>query len=1698
MTEVRARIRFPRRRPGKRLFVFLWLLLSTTPGRAEDLPLQVGISARLLDRHPALRELNAVPANSDIELFTASGAVHVFKTHSTVATAGGGVRLSATHRDTRAALRFSVDARGGVYGHVLLDGVEYRVRGGAGGAGLRLLPITGPDPANTADAIPVTGTTTTLPPGAPAAMSLAPPLQSSPGPSTVRLLVAHQPGLPSPAATTDHLFGVTLDIFTDSMTNVDLELVEIRPFAIDYAAIPGDAQCETILETITNSADLQQARRNAGADLVAFIDTYSPSRHDCCGMAWMPDPSQSSASNLHRWGYSVNLTGACDDDVLAHEIGHNFSAHHDRDAVNDAGDSPPDRYYGYGDGVAGQWGTVMSYAPYKPSQFLFSNPLLDCLGDPCGQPDYTDVARVIREFGPKYARLHEAFVAGAADPGRFDLELAVNGAGSVELAPGGHLCAGDCRIDYAAGTDLLLHAVPDPGARFSGWTGACTGSDSCTLSLFYHQHVGADFSGGPALTPDLVVETLDASGDTALDRLTQGTEVTLSAGVWNRGTAAAPASTLRYYRSRNATVSTGDTPLGSDAVTTLDPDTGSIENITFTENSPPGRYWYGACVDSVRDEANVDNQCSAGVEVTVRDGFPDLAIDAASVPGGDALAGRSFTVDVTVHNRGDATAPSTTLRYYRSTDSTITSGDTQVASDIVLPVAADARSTETAQLTAPLSPGSYWYGACVDSVSGESDTTNQCSAAVQVTVYAPDLLVEAPGTSRASLAPRRAFTLSVTVYNRGDGAAPASTMRYVRSSDPTIDDGDTEVGTGSVPALDAGARSAEAISLVSPESTGDYWYGACVDAVIGEADTDNQCSSAVRVTVSLDPDLVPATPELPFTELLAAQSFTLDSTVRNEGDGAAPPATLRYYRSPDPLIDGKDTEIGSAAVAALDAGASSATTLSLLAPSTAGTYWYGICIDSVAGESNTDNQCSAGVRVTVSAGPDLAADSPAVSRDELKPDRSFTLSATVRNRGDAAAAPSTLRFFRSTDTTISGGDTEVDNTAVDALQPGDGRRETVRLRAPDAPGVYWYGVCVDSVGSESDLDNQCTAGVRVAVTVAPDLVAGPASVSAQAVFVGQSFTLGSTVGNQGDGAAPATTLRYFRSADATISGDDSQIGSRPVPPLDPGATVTDSLELAAPPPPGTWWYGSCVVSVSGESEVTNQCSAGIGVAIRTGPDLAAGPVSVSSTMLTPGEPFTMTTTARNIGDSPADISTLRFYRSMDSTITATDTEVGIDALAPLFADTGSTARLSLTAPRSPGVYWYGACVDAVAAEADASNQCSAAVQVSVAAADLVPESVTVSSAALPPGEPFTLSATVRNQGRITAASTTLRYYLSTDSTITVGDTVIGTDDVRRLTADSESFESILLTAPAAAGTYWYGACVDVVGDEAQAGNQCSAGIAVTVSAGPDLVAGSVSASDAEPVTAQAFTLAATVRNRGHEAAAETTVRFYWSADAIIGVADAEVGVSALARLAADAGSRHEITLAAPLAPGVYWYGACVDAVDGESDANNQCSEAAELRVADAGAFVIDDDQFHWNADIGLSDGAVVPAASAQLFRLYFGGLGRLPDAGGFAWWSEQIAVGNRDLQSMAAGFVRSPELQLKADADGDGVVADREFIIYMYRNVLGREPDREGLDFWLGELADGRRSQADVLLRMTGSNEYVLGTKSVLAGYFTE
>ena len=156
---------------------------------------------------------------------------------------------------------------------------------------------------------------------------------------------------------------------------------------------------------------------------------------------------------------------------------------------------------------------------------------------------------------------------------------------------------------------------------------------------------------------------------------------------------------------------------------------------------------------------------------------------AASVSDSGPVAGTPFTLSAAVRNAGNKSSAATTLRFYRSTDATITTSDREVGTGAVAGLAASGISSQSLDVSAPSTPGTYYFGACVDAVAGESDTTNNCSSAVQIKVPEPDLVLAVPTVSNSAPAAGARFTLSATVRNDGGEASAVTTMRFYQSTE---------------------------------------------------------------------------------------------------------------------------------------------------------------------------------------------------------------------------------------------------------------------------------------------------------------------------------------------------------------------------------------------------------------------------------------------------------------------------------------------------------------------------------------------------------------------------------------------------------------------------------------------------------------------------------------------------------------------------------------------------------------------------------------------------------------------------------------------------------------------------------------------------------------------------------------------------
>ncbi|WP_225866981.1 DUF4214 domain-containing protein [Prochlorococcus marinus] len=105
--------------------------------------------------------------------------------------------------------------------------------------------------------------------------------------------------------------------------------------------------------------------------------------------------------------------------------------------------------------------------------------------------------------------------------------------------------------------------------------------------------------------------------------------------------------------------------------------------------------------------------------------------------------------------------------------------------------------------------------------------------------------------------------------------------------------------------------------------------------------------------------------------------------------------------------------------------------------------------------------------------------------------------------------------------------------------------------------------------------------------------------------------------------------------------------------------------------------------------------------------------------------------------------------------------------------------------------------------------------------------------------------------------------------------------------------------------------------------------------------------------------------------------------------------------------------------------------------------------------------------------------SGEMFRLYNAAFARFPDADGLKYWIEQFSSGKNTRRVVAQSFLGSAEFTEKYGSN----VSDETYVNNLYKNVLGRDADAEGLNYWVGNLSNGIETRYEALLGFSESEE---------------
>ncbi|WMT72578.1 NF038122 family metalloprotease [Bradyrhizobium sp. Ash2021] len=354
-----------------------------------------------------------------------------------------------------------------------------------------------------------------------------------------------------------------------------------------------------------------------------------------------------------------------------------------------------------------------------------------------------------------------------------------------------------------------------------------------------------------------------------------GASVTVDAYAMNVGNAISGASTAGIYLSTDSTITTSDTLLAtvnSGTLATIG-QPGYYDHQTLSvalpANLAPGTYYIGGIADYNNhvSESNESNNTYNVVPITVA--APDLS-EYVSVSNTTVAPGASVTVDAYAMNVGNGISGASTAGIYLSTDSTITTSDTLLATvnsgtlaTVGQPGYYDHQTLSVA-LPANLAPGTYYIGGIADYNNhvSESNEINNTYNAVQITVAAPTVgqpdLSEYVSVSNTTVAPGASVTVDAYAMNLGNGISGASTAGIYLSTDSTITTSDTllaTVNSGTLATVSQpGYYDHQTVSVALPANLapGTYYIGGIADYNnhVSESNEINNTYNVVQMTVS--------------------------------------------------------------------------------------------------------------------------------------------------------------------------------------------------------------------------------------------------------------------------------------------------------------------------------------------------------------------------------------------------------------------------------------------------------------------------------------------------------------------------------------------------------------------------------------------------------------------------------------------------------------------------------------------------------------------------------------------------------------------------------------------------------------------------------------------------------------------------------
>jgi hypothetical protein len=588
---------------------------------------------------------------------------------------------------------------------------------------------------------------------------------------------------------------------------------------------------------------------------------------------------------------------------------------------------------------------------------------------------------------------------------------------------------------------------------------------------------------------------------------------------------------------------------------------------TFTVTTPPRES------DTFVNIEGTYNGLSKSTTLSVLRSRPDLQITSATAPS-EVSTAFPFDITWTDFNAGIADVPgSWTDEVFFSTNNLLDGADRSLGRFVFTgPLASGQGGSVTHSVAIPPSAiaadGDYFLILRTDTFNiineGGFENNNLIVRPIYATRRAPDLQVSNPVVP-AETNTAVSFSVSWTDTNAGDAPAGPSWNDQVYFSIDNQVGGDTLLGnlgvTGPLAPSGTIARSVANLTIPSSSipSTGDYFIYIRTDSsnVIDEGPTANENNNIVFRPIHVNlvaPDLqVSSVTTLP--EVETNQEFEISWTLTNSGTARANPTwTDCVFFSSDNQI-GSDTSLGCFSFSqgldpnqTLERIQNVSIPLSLIAQT--GDYYIFVqtdvnnTVDEGPGGNNNNRSAFRPLRVRRTLRPDLRVAS-VVAPDTAFFDQDIQVQWTVTNDGPGSTNSYqwTDRFFLSTDTVISGDDTDLGGRQnISYLNAGESYIAVADIKLPR--GVFGnLNIIVKtdysgSVGEDVETNNTRSKAINVQVPPLPDLQVTLVQAPEEG-FAGQPVLVNWRVENRGTGNMPpqsgSWSDRIYLSEDTTLN-----------------------------------------------------------------------------------------------------------------------------------------------------------------------------------------------------------------------------------------------------------------------------------------------------------------------------------------------------------------------------------------------------------------------------------------------------------------------------------------------------------------------------------------------------------------------------------